>query len=306
MQGRKAKEKYFLVANYDSCALTVYGTHPKLISKPLIAYANQLKFNGFYGLSGRHFSKDIKNQTYNFLDFLVHIAAKKTKSNGVSIYTEETITSNYTTTQTTLNLEEATGLQCQAVSTAEDLLEGRYCGDGFEEVIKPYELEQVIPEDKMRIHISDLPEEIDLDRSKNCLLLQIAQHATALNPKTNITLDVIEDNKHCADAAKTLCKDRDWPTNVKLNVTLMTGKGDDATLNSLHKMKDIPARQESKMSEIKETKKSVVKTIKSTTKPTVTSTISHLQANSTFNRPKTRSMAKLESKDEKKYVSNLR
>ncbi|MHB1948692.1 MAG: hypothetical protein ACYCQI_11335 [Gammaproteobacteria bacterium] len=241
MRNRKApakqKDVNYLVANYDSCAVTVYGTHPKLISKPFIAFAAESNFDGFYGLSGRHFSLDLPNEKYHFLDHLPYMASLKTKSSGKSIYSKDAILKNYTTTAITVNFSEATGLECQGVSTGEDLVKGRHCNDGFVEVIEPYELKGIEPASDKRIHVADLKKAgINLSKSKNPLLTQIAQDAADKNPDCTIHLNVAIANKYCADAAKDAWKDPSWPKNVIINVYRVYGEGDRAEILPIFKM----------------------------------------------------------------------
>lgn len=214
MRDRKSKGKKFLVTNYDQCALTLKGTHPKLLSQPLVNFARENEFNGFYGISGRVYSLDLPNQTCNFLDWLTHMAAKKSRDSGLSVYSRNVIEKNYTTTQVTINLENASGLKCLAVSTGEDLVANRTCGDGFNEIIRPYEVDGIEPAGQPRN--TDIR---DLKKSKNLQLLQIAQHAAKRHLKAGkITLDYVDDNKACCESAIKASNDKRWPKNVLINV----------------------------------------------------------------------------------------
>lgn len=252
---KKLKDLNYLVANYDSCAATVYGTHPKLISKPFIAFAAEHNFDGFYGLSGRHFTLDIPNDRFpSFLDRLVDKAA----SNGKPTYSKKIIQDNYKTTAITSNFVEATGLLCQGVSTGEDLLKGRHCSDGFYKIIAPYEAEiGFTPTRDEVVHVADLKKAgVNLSKSKNALLSQIAQDAAEKNPGHTIHLDVAIANKYCAEAAKDAWKDPSWPKNVIINVYRVLGDGDRAEITPIFKMsaEQIAELKKRKTHSVEETK----------------------------------------------------
>lgn len=218
MINRDRSDINLLVTDYDMCAFTNMSTHRYLLSNSLLKYVNNMRFDGFYGCTHRCFITlpELKNRWL----------ARASESYS----SEEKILSNYSTYSVSVNLAAETGLSCKTVSTLDDIMLGE-CGYGYESIIKPYETDQVIPENNLNYIKSTV--EVNLHyNSKNIQLTQIARHAAENYPSTtSISMHYFDDKESLCEQALLVSNDNDnWPKNVSIEVYHHRANSDDAPI----------------------------------------------------------------------------
>jgi hypothetical protein len=227
MLNRKHKSKTskkILVVGYNNCLFTLYGTHPKFLSNPLLEFAKQGQFFGFYGCT--HIAKvKLKDLQEN----------KESKITDTS-HTLDELKECYKTYQITENFLEAAELDCFGVSTIDDLAmnlplskdgvpvkdlsESAFndlifseCGKAYYDSIKPYEFfnDEPYPNETLT-----LTEFFQNSKNKNVQLIQIARHASEYCLGEDIELHFVDDSKKVCEQAFEAVKHEFWPPNVKL------------------------------------------------------------------------------------------
>lgn len=221
------KKSRYLVTDYDMCAIAYNGTDPEMLSKPLLHFATQKLYDGFYGCSHR---------AYKSRSFIVKNAMQQIPEGG---YSQEDVTKYATIVAVTENLKKRLNLPCMAVSTFEDTMSDRVCGQGYEQILKPAELDGVKP--SSRICASFWRFVIFNIHDKNLQLLQIALHAILVSKHKVISLHYIDDNPKIIANAFSAKDQKDWPANVKLKFFLHGATGDNATITKVRNQDQLDA-----------------------------------------------------------------
>jgi hypothetical protein len=182
-----------------------------MLSTGLLQHIDATDYDAFYGCTHR---------CYSMLPRL-KVSAKNKKSTH---YTDEQLNDNFPTYKITANIEYATGLPCLAVSTLEDVIRND-CGIGFNDVIKPFELEEKAPDVGSYVKFNEVG---TYSKTKNLQLMQVALHAQTAYPEASITLNYIDDNKTLCNKAQTVTGEANWPKNVKLRIFQHVADSDNA------------------------------------------------------------------------------
>ncbi len=190
----------YLVIGYNHCAFTVQGTHPEYLSIPLIKFASQEEYEGFYACTHRCFQLLAKQSQ--------DIAAGKIQS------TPGTPDCTYPCYKITVSFVKATCIPNEATSTLDDV-KFKTAGEAYPKIL--YKMEHKDQPDLTKF--ADWNDINQFGRNKNYQLLQVAKHAAAKNAEdTEITLTFVDDKKTVCEDAKKLLDHPEWPKNVRLNI----------------------------------------------------------------------------------------
>lgn len=239
MQNRTEERplKRILVVNYDQCAFTQFGTHPNMLSKPLLTFAQSpaYHFDGFYGLTSRHAMSiaqrgERRNNEGKVKFRSIHEAGIQRLAG--THYTVTEFKKNWQTYRITDNFTQASGLHCYAVASPEDY--HKQLGRGFTHVIKPFELSDYEKQEKIKIPDNAItPLDVAKMTRRHYLLTRIAKDAAKNYPNSKIQLVYVDDNiTHINKASgiplqarngneprtfKPVTEQRDWPENVSVD-----------------------------------------------------------------------------------------
>lgn len=209
-----------LVLDYDHCAFTLLGSHPAMLSIPLLQHIHQEQYAGFYAC------------THRCLVMMPKIKAAIDHSNAAKKIKPELIAANWPTYKITEHLQLASGLTCFAVSSIEDLPKEK-CGAGYDELIKPYELGLKKSNTSKSISLKEYNIHA---KNKNAQLLQIAKHAAKNFPYASITLVFIDDKMDYCHDALSATRQTDWPKNISLQVLRHLADSDNAAIVPVNKL----------------------------------------------------------------------
>lgn len=215
MQARKVR---IIITDYDLCAIAYNGTQVDMVSPALVAFVKRKPYEGFYGCTHR---------AYSNMSFVVGYASKHANKDA---YSDEQVKQLSLTTTATNNITAKLGIKCLGVSTFEDTVKGRKCGQGYEEIIKPFEESNKKPEKSasfLRFLFCNL-------HDKKTQLTQIATDAVEKFPDATITFHYIDDNTKILKNALEVTQEKAWPKNAKIKFFHLDPKGDTATIQKFN------------------------------------------------------------------------
>lgn len=198
----KDKIKIFVI-DYDNCAIDDFGD----ISYKLISQGKKGGYIGFYGCTHR---------SYLEVTSIVEMIKKAQEKKSFMA----SIAQQYFTHLITKNFAIESNLPCIAVSTFDDAIYPE-CGIAYKKVIKPYEIDGIIPKENQHVSAETIlkTKEPGVINTKNPQLLQIAQHAAINHPDAReIELDYVDDKLELCNSALEAAKQADWPAYISLNV----------------------------------------------------------------------------------------
>ncbi len=231
MESRVIKVRY-LITDYDQCAVAYNGTDPQMISIPFMQFAGRKEsikpgyYAGFYGCTHR---------SHKTRGFILRHAMKQIPEGS---YTREDVEKHANTVTITQNLEARLKLPCIAVSTFEDTVEGRMCGQGYEEILKPVEEKGFDPKRRDcasfgRFLFGNL-------HDKNTQLVQIAINASAQkSADTKVVLHYVDDNPKILRNALAAPRSPNWPKQVIMKFFLHSATGDDSVITRIKTEDDL-------------------------------------------------------------------
>lgn len=191
----------YLVVGYNQCAFTVQGTHPEYLSIPLIKFASEGEYAGFYACTHR-----------------CHELLQKQKNDiaqGKIVTQPGKPDCTYPCYKISVSFVKATQIPNEGVSTLDDI-KFPTAGAAYPKIL--YKIEH---NDAPDLTTRATWEDINLfGKDKNFQLLQIAKQLAAKHPDdAEVTLTFVDDKlANCKAAAEHLVSVVGWPNNVRLNV----------------------------------------------------------------------------------------
>ena len=203
LQPQESTERtiHYLVLGYNQCAFTVKGSHPEYLSIPLIRFASQGEYEGFYACTHR---------CYALLE-----KQKEDIAQGKIVTPPGKPDCTYPCYKITVSFVKATQIPNEGVSTLDDV-KFKTAGEAYPNILYKSEHNST-PDLTKHATWEDINQ---FGKDKNFQLLQIAKTLAAKNPEdAEVALTFVDDkDASCQAAAQGLVLQPEWPKNVRLNV----------------------------------------------------------------------------------------